>query len=60
MSVNTKIDGQLVKSAGLYKKSTPMSVDTCYSEDEHKIGTYFSMTSLAELYVTLRYTKTTD
>lgn len=40
MSVNTKVNGQLVPSAGLYKKSTPMSVATCYSEDEHKIGVW--------------------
>lgn len=40
MSVNTKVNGQLVKSAGLYKKSTPLSVATCYSEDEHKIGVW--------------------
>ena len=40
MSVNTKINGELVPSAGLYKKSTPMSVATCYSEDEHKIGVW--------------------
>ena len=42
MSVNTKVNGQLVPSAGLYKKSTPMSVATCYSEDEHKIGVWIN------------------
>lgn len=56
MSVNTKVNGQLVPSAGLYKKSTPICVATCYSEDEHKIGVWINGKPLYQK--TLEYNKT--
>ena len=38
MSVNTKVNGELVKSAGLYSVTKPVSMATIYSEDEQEIG----------------------
>jgi len=38
MSVNTKVNGQLVPSAGLYKVTTPIGMADIYSEDEREIG----------------------
>ena len=40
MGVYMKENGQLMKGAGLYKQTVPMSAATYYSEDEHKIGTW--------------------
>ena len=38
MSVNTKVNGQLVKSAGLYSVSTPIGMADIYSTEEKEIG----------------------
>ena len=38
MSVNTKINGVLVKSAGLYKNIVPIGLGDCYSTEERQIG----------------------
>lgn len=38
MSVNTKINGQLVKSAGLYNSIIPLGIADIYSDEERVIG----------------------
>ena len=38
MSVNTKINNQLVRSAGLYKASVPIGYGDCYSAVEREVG----------------------
>lgn len=38
MSVNTKVNGQLVKSAGLYSVSTPIGMADIYSTEEKEVG----------------------
>lgn len=38
MSVNTKINGQLVKSASLAKAIIPVGIAECYSTEERQIG----------------------
>lgn len=40
MSVNTKVNGQLVKSAGLYKASVPIQSGDIYSFEERQVGVY--------------------
>ena len=40
MSVNTKVNGQLVKSAGLYKASVPIQSGDIYSFEERQIGVW--------------------
>lgn len=40
MSVNTKVNGQLVKSAGLYKVSVPIQSGDIYSFEERQIGVW--------------------
>lgn len=40
MSVNTKVNGQLVKSAGLYKASVPIQSGDIYSLEERQIGVW--------------------
>ena len=40
MSVNTKINGQLVKSAGLYKNIVPIGMGDIYSTEERQIGVW--------------------
>lgn len=40
MSVNTKVNGQLVPSAGLYKVSVPIQSGDIYSFEERRIGVY--------------------
>lgn len=40
MSVNTKVNGQLVKSAGLYKASVPIQSGDIYSLEERQVGVW--------------------
>lgn len=40
MSVNVKQNGELVKTAGLYKQTVPLSVAEYYSTEEHKVGVW--------------------
>lgn len=40
MSVNTKINGQLVKSAGLYKTTIPIGIADIYSFEEKQVGVW--------------------
>lgn len=40
MSVNTKVNGQLVKSAGLYKASVPIQSGDIYSFEERQVGVW--------------------
>lgn len=40
MSVNTKVNGQLVKSAGLYKTSVPIQSGDIYSFEERQVGVW--------------------
>ena len=40
MSVNTKVNGQLVKSAGLYSVSTPIGMADIYSTEEKEVGVF--------------------
>lgn len=40
MSVNTKVNGQLVKSAGLYKASVPIQSGDIYSFEERQVGVF--------------------
>lgn len=40
MSVNTKVNGQLVKSAGLYKVSVPIQSGDIYSFEERQVGVW--------------------
>lgn len=40
MSVNTKVNGELVKSAGLYKVSVPIQSGDIYSFEERQVGVW--------------------
>ena len=40
MSVNTKVNGQLVRSAGLYKASVPIQSGDIYSLEERQVGVW--------------------
>ena len=40
MSVNTKVNGQLVKSAGLYKVAIPIGIADKYSLEERQVGVW--------------------
>ena len=52
MSVNTKVNGELVRSAGLYKVNTPMSVAEYYSTEEHKIGVWTNGKPIYQISIT--------
>lgn len=41
MSVNTKVNGQLVKSAGLYSVTAPIGMADIYSTEEKEVGVNF-------------------
>lgn len=42
MSVNTKVNGQLVKSAGLYRVATPIGMADIYSTEEKEVGLWIN------------------
>lgn len=53
MSVNTKVNGQLVKSAGLYTVTKPIGMADIYSEEEREIGVFTDGKPLYQKVVTV-------